>query len=291
MTAAMVKAAAAAVDGRWCWPIVAGRYDTATLVRAAEGKAISELGLENLRRLHHHDPCAPGWAVIRRLLQPLEAANASLDSPPSSHRRRAMADATAVILLRCAQVGRSYWGWSVEEWTEVIGADQAGFRRSAPGWADDAVRSYVSSHAYLLGGFNEFHRLGSFQRLTMAWRIFGRDRVDAEISNIRAVLDQWGYRLGSDDDRLLPMVVCQLFLLNRSPLVEDLTTGLFDRIRSEHLFGGARLNTLHAVQRAVAALGFCQPPVLTNGGSTTPGPEAPPRSGPTGWTAGTPPRR
>jgi hypothetical protein len=181
-----------------------------------------------------------------------------------------MADATAMILLRCAHLGRSYWGWSVGEWTEAIGVDQACFRRSAPTWADDAVRSYVSSHAYLLGGFNEFHRLGSLQRLTLAWRIFGRDRVDAGIKTIRAVLDQWGYQLGSDDDKLLPMVACQLFLLNRSPHVEDLTTDLFDRVRDERLFGGARLNALHAVQRSVAALGFCQPPVLTNGGSRTP---------------------
>jgi integrase len=270
VTAAMEKTADAAGDGRWHWPIPADHYDTATHVRVAEAKAISELRLENLRRLQRHDPAAPGWAVIRRLLQPLEAANASLDSPPTSHRRRAMADATAVILLRCAQLGRSYWGWSVEDWTEVIGADQAGFRRSAPAWADDAVRSYVSSHAYLLGGFNEFHRLGSFQRLTMAWRIFGRDRVDAEIRKIRAVLDQWGYRLGRGDDKLLPMVVCQLFLLNHSPHVEDLTTELFDRIRNERLLGDLRLNTLHAVQRSVAALGFCHPPVLANCGSRTP---------------------
>jgi len=29
--------------------------------------------------------------------------------------------------------------------------------------------------------------------------------------------------LGRDDDTLLPMVACQVFLLNRSPHLEDLT--------------------------------------------------------------------
>jgi integrase len=263
-----MKAAATPRGGRWSWPIAPEHYDTEPLVRAVEAQAIGGLGLENLRRLSRHDPGAAGWAVIGRLLRPLEAVGVSLDSPPTSHRRRAMDDAVAVILLRCAQVGRTYWAWTVEEWVQVIGADQAGFRRSAPAWADDAVRPYVAAHAYLLGGFDEFHRLGSFQRLTLAWRVFGRERVDAGIREIRAVLAGWGYRLGRDDDKLLPMVAGQLFLLNRSPHVEDLSTQLFDRVRHERLFGGSRLNTLHAVQRSVAALGFCQPPVLSTGSST-----------------------
>ncbi|WP_204165058.1 hypothetical protein [Rhodococcus oxybenzonivorans] len=67
------------------------------------------------------------------------------------------------------------------------------------------------------------------------------------------MLAEWGYRLGHGDDTLLPMVACQLFLLNRSPHLEDLTTDLFERVRRDGLLGGARLNAVHAVQRAVNA--------------------------------------
>jgi hypothetical protein len=74
------------------------------------------------------------------------------------------------------------------------------------------------------------------------------------------VLAEWGYRLGREDDTLLTMVACQVFLLNRSPHIEDLGTGLFDRIRSGQLLPAPRPNTLHAMQRAVAYLGFCDPP-------------------------------
>lgn len=49
-------------------------------------------------------------------------------------------------------------------------------------------------------------------------------------------------------------------LANRSPYLEDMGTGLFDRVREQRLLGGARLNTVHAVQRAVAQLGFCAAP-------------------------------
>ncbi|MFE1775511.1 tyrosine-type recombinase/integrase [Streptomyces sp. NPDC059008] len=61
------------------------------------------------------------------------------------------------------------------------------------------------------------------------------------------------------------MVVCQLLLLNRSPHLEDLDTSLFDRVRREKILDGSRLYTLHATQRAVAELGFCDPPQPTTG--------------------------
>jgi integrase len=252
-------------DGRWRWPIDPGSYDTAPAVRAAEAAAIADLGAVSLRRLGGCDLAAGRWHPIRRLLRPLDDAAAALESPPTSHRRRAMLDASAVVLLRCAQAGRSYWAWADEEWAALIGRDQDGFRKAAPAWADDAVRPYLAAHAFLLGDFTAFCQLGRLHRLTLAWRVFGRDRVDGEIRRIRSVLAEWGYRLGAEDDTLLPMVACQVFLLNRSPHVEDLGTGLFDRIRSEQLLPGLRLNTLHAMQRAVAHLGFCDPPAPRSG--------------------------
>jgi integrase len=251
--------------GPWRWPVDPARYDTAPLLRAAEQDAIAELGVGNLRRLARHDPAAQGWARVRRLLRPLDDTAAALEGPLTSHRRRAMLDATAVVLLRCAESGRSYWAWTDEEWAGLLGRDQDGFRKAAPGWADDAVRPYLAAHAFLIGGFTSFYRLGSFSRLTLAWRLFGRDRVDGEIGRIRSVLAGWGYRLGGDDDQLLPMVACQMLLLNRSPHLEDLSTGMFERVRRERLLPASRGNTLHAMQRAVAELGFCDPPQRLTG--------------------------
>ena len=122
------------------------------------------------------------------------------------------------------------------------------------------MRPYLAAHAFLLGGFTAFCRLGSFSRLTLARRVFGRARVDGEIGRIRSVLAGWGYRLGRDDDQLLPMAASQMFLLNRSPHLEALSTGLFEQVRRERLLPAAQGNTLHAMQRAVAELGFCGPP-------------------------------
>ena len=61
------------------------------------------------------------------------------------------------------------------------------------------------------------------------------------------------------------MVACQVFLLNRSPHLEALSTGLFEQIRRDRLLPAAQGNTLHAMQRAVAGLGFCDPPRSATG--------------------------
>lgn len=155
-------------ESRWCSSIIGHKFDTTIAVRAEESRAIGELGIRNLRRLQYHDPTAPGWRVIGRLLRPVEAVNAGEDSPPTTHRRRAMADAIAVLLARCAEVGQTFRGWSTEEWIHLLGRDQGRvLRRNAPSWAGDEVRPYLAAHAYLLGSFTEFHQLGSFQRLTL----------------------------------------------------------------------------------------------------------------------------
>ncbi|MEV5493453.1 hypothetical protein AB0L47_36715 [Streptomyces bobili] len=156
--------------------------------------------------------------------------------------------------------GPNFWGWTPQEWIHLLGRNQTEFHEHAPGWVNDEVRPHLAAHAYLLGSFNEFHRHGSFQRLTLSWRVFGGGLVTSEIARIRAVLASWGYQLGRDDDTLLPMVVCQLLLLNRSPHLEDLDTSLFDRVRREKMLAGSQRYTLHATQRAVAELGFCDPP-------------------------------
>jgi hypothetical protein len=117
----------------WQWPVDLAGYDTAPLLRAAEQDAITELGAGSLRRLARHDPDARGWQQVRRLLRPLEDATAALEGPLTSHRRRAMLDATAVVLLRCAGTGRSYWAWADEEWAGLLGQDQNGFCKAAPG--------------------------------------------------------------------------------------------------------------------------------------------------------------
>ncbi|MFC0438026.1 hypothetical protein [Kutzneria buriramensis] len=143
----------------------------------------------------------------------------------------------------------------------------AEFERPWPGWIDGTVRPYVAAYAYLLGGFAAFDQLGGFNRLALTWRVFGKDAVDEAQAQVAEVLTGWGYRLGRRSDHRVVTVVCQALLLNRSPLLEDLTTDVFDQLR---LGAGMRqwhVGTLFGIQRAVAALGFCDQPSFSVHGS------------------------
>ncbi|OMI37831.1 hypothetical protein [Streptomyces sparsogenes] len=79
------------------------------------------------------------------------------------------------------------------------------------------------------------------------------------------MLDGWGYQLRCGNDTVLPMVACQVLLLRRSLHIEQLTIELFERIRGERLLPDVRLNTSHAMQQAVAELGYCEPPQRMTG--------------------------
>ena len=264
---AVSGAAAQAVPSprRWVSPIEGHRFDTRALMREVEVEAIASLGVEGLRRLAGHDPAAPGWGVIRRLTRPAEIVNANLDAAVTPHRRRAMLDTVALLLTRCAQAHRSFWAWERSEWTELLGRTQAEFKHAAPPWVGDEVRPCLAAHAFLLGDFRDFHELGRFQRLTLTRLIFGADVVNGEITRARAVLATWGYRLGEPNDQLLPIVLSLVLLHNGSPYLEDVTTAVFDSVREARMLTGARANSLYALQRAVAELGFCEAPARRTG--------------------------
>ncbi|SCD36841.1 hypothetical protein GA0115239_101062 [Streptomyces sp. BpilaLS-43] len=46
----------------------------------------------------------------------------------------------AMLLTQCAQSGRTFWGWTEEEWFHLLGRTQAEFRRNAPTWAGRPTR-------------------------------------------------------------------------------------------------------------------------------------------------------
>lgn len=250
-------------SGRWRSPIAGKQYDRLPLVLASEQRAIYELGLDNLRRRRGYDSRAPQWNAIRRLLAPLEAVSDGFGIGPDAeyHVRRGLHDAVAVLLLRCAEMGRSYWDWTSREWLDLLGDSHAAFRRGVPSWAaNEPARPFLCAHAFLLGDFDDFHRLGHFRRQTLAARIFGEARVKAEIDRVRRVLVGWGYKYGGSEDSTIPAVASQMFLLNRSPHIEDLDTAFFDGVRSGGNLTEEGLRGLHPLQRAVAELGFCDPP-------------------------------
>lgn len=162
--------------------------------------------------------------------------------------------ATAIVLHRCAELGRDFWSWSNQDWAEVLRPRQ--LRQRFPGQLGMQARPYLLTHAYLLTGFTAFDLVGPFARQTLAQRVFGADTVEQAVEPVRAVLTGWGYRAAN-----LESMICTLLLLNRSPMLNELTSPALERLRAdaaiERHFHGRHL---HGVRRALATLGHTGPP-------------------------------
>ena len=237
-------------------------FDRSPTLSQEEQDALVSLGWQ-LRRLRGYDPALPQWNVINRLLIPLDAARLALrDRPDILLHRRSGLDAVGLVLFRCAEEGKAFWGWPEEAWIRLIGKDRRAFVRPWPNWVKQSVRPCTAAYGYLLCDFDAFHRLGSFNRLALAERVFGREAIGAALAAVYSTLEGWGYRQTSNDDRLRAVFV-QALLVNRSTRLEDLTSEALERLYNDPRIGWRR-STFHSVCRAVAAMGFASPPTRCN---------------------------
>jgi hypothetical protein len=134
------------------------------------------LGLELLRHADRDLGSAP-WRAVRKLVQPLDDARSALHwHPDTRHQRRFARDATALVLTRCAELGRSYWTWPAQDWADLIGTGADELRQSWPGQVGSSARPYLLAYAYLLGGFTAFDRVGRFHRQSLASRVLAKTR-------------------------------------------------------------------------------------------------------------------
>lgn len=241
----------------WASPVDLARYDRRGLLTEAEAEALLALGIDQLRR----DGLSLEAASLRpiaRLVRPLADALAGFHGPPDDrHQQRFARDAAGLVLIRCGELRRAFWGWSADDWVGLIDTSGADFRCSWGGQIGPNARPFVVALAYLLGEFTAFDRLGRFQRPTLASRVFGAGPVDEAVRRICTVLAGWGYRR---DAEKLTAVICQTLLLNRSPLLEDLSTEALATLRVHPAMSGQWGKDFYGLQRAIAALGHADPP-------------------------------
>ena len=247
-------------------------FDRSPALSSDEREALASLDWQ-LRRRRSYDPTLPQWGAVIRLLAPLDAARLAVHRPDTALHRRSALDAAGLVLARCAEEGAAYWGWPDEAWVRLIGQNRHAFARPWPDWVDQTVRPYVAAYAYLLCGFDALHCLGSFNRLALAWRVFGREAVDLAQESITAKLEGWGYR-SAHTDLFIRTFLAQLLLINRSARLENLTDDVLRQVRDDPRVGSRR-RPLHAIHRAVAGMGFASPPAAPTRGRQMPAQGAP----------------
>jgi integrase len=232
--------------------------------------AIGPVGLRRNRATGIPRRTARHWKAISRLAEPLDAAREALHHDDDPAFRRAGAQAAAIILQHCADTGRSYWAWTPWDWAGLCGSSAAEFLRARTLPTEPTVRPFLVAMAYLTGGFTGFHYLGNFNRLHLACLVFGQEQAEASIRQAAGILDQWGYQNPLRVRHRLRGIFSQALLINRSPRLEDLTTGAFETLRAHPANTGRYREMIYALQRACASLGYCDPPVRT-GRNNAPG--------------------
>lgn len=248
----------------WQWPIDLSRYDRTPTLAPAELAALMALGWE-VRRRRGHNQQRPEWAALPRLIEPLDDARRGLYIPQGRYHERSSLDAVGIILHGCARTQRAFWAWSSATWIEDIFApSQQAFQQAYPGWIDGAVRPYLVGIAYLLDCFAALHRLRGCNRIALANRVFGPELVQQAVDPIMTTLRDWGYHTARHTDKV-PGLVSALLLDNRSPSLADLTASVIDHFRCHDGACPNKGSSLYGVHRAIAALGFVDPPIRTNG--------------------------
>jgi NAD(P)-dependent dehydrogenase (short-subunit alcohol dehydrogenase family) len=77
--------------------------------------------------------------------------------------------------------------------------------------------------------------LGSFNRQVLAWRVFGKENVEDAADHVAVTLQGWGYHPSKGAARQFRTVLIQAMLVNRSPLLEDMTSEALERRSSSEI--------------------------------------------------------
>jgi integrase len=237
-------------------------YDQRAELTGPEAAALAGLGPAHLRRSRARGAQnrTSLWAALPRLTRPLDDARAVLHHGDDIRYRRAGSHAAGLIMQHCSDRGQAWWGWTPWDWAGLCGSSIGNFMTARTTPTETTVRPFLVALGYLLGGFTGFQHLGQFNRFHLACLVFGDDAVAGATRTAGEILDQWGYRGALRDTHRLPGVVSQALLINRSPRLEDLTTAAFAALRAHPASNEHHGAMLYSLQRAVASLGYCDPP-------------------------------
>jgi integrase len=236
-------------DHPWAWLVHLSAYDRSPTLTSTEQGELDRLStrFQQGYRLHPRQY----QNLLPRLLQPLHDA-LDVTGPCLTTR-------TSVIKLLIEQMQQrctSYWSWTSQEWTEILGSDYEAFRRRYPKPADR--RQHLIAVSYLLCGFTDFPALGPIKSSALAVKIFGQEAIHSAWEQVCQGLAKNGYGQAKFGD-ILFQTLCEVLLTNRSPYLEGLSTKLLSDLRQAH--PAYRNRDFFHLSRVLASLGYIPHPL------------------------------
>jgi integrase len=224
---------------RWVWPLNLARYDQAPTLTAEEQTAIVNI-FSGSRR---YEFAGNRWrGKLNHLLTLI------LDALKLTGASRPIKGGVVSVLLNAMRFrNSSYWGWKEEDWEEVL-RPSSRMRSRVRGYRVEA-RSHLLALAVLLRRIQDPRSCGYFDRILLANRVFGKANVAKSTDRVLRMLKQWGFSDHLNWFRTLTGL-CEAMVLNRSPLLEDLTTEVVQDVHGH----SAMVQRKWCVQRLSCAL-------------------------------------
>jgi len=235
----------------WRWPVDITGYDTNHALYEVEKIALADLARRRAdggRRLWTRV-----YACFERLLKPLNDV-LDLTKPVLATR----SGVNSVLLREMGERKSSFWGWSQEDWLNILCTDGNAFRRRHK--CPNDCRHHIMAIAYLLCNIKDFHGIGRIEQLRFADKVFGIDYVEAAISTVLNEVNSWGYSKATTSIKELPNLICELLLANGSPRLEDLSLETVKEVRDGGM--AKRLKRIIVlVSQVLARLGIIDSPL------------------------------
>lgn len=210
--------------GTWHMPIDPAVYDQRPLT-AEERTALSVVTTRHgTAKVALH-----ARSILARFTSPLA------DIYHLRHQERSpdgLAETQLLMYREMHRRGKGFWQWSPLEWMETVCPTVALFE-ATHGKVQSAHMTIMDA-AYLLGGVSDLRPVGlTFHAVQAAYTYFGRELVLAPCEKVLQVLVGRGYKDGTEGTKGLRHCLCLLFVLNRSPQLEDLSTALLADVAQE----------------------------------------------------------
>ena len=134
--------------------------------------------------------------------------------------------ADAQLFMRCEMYRRRkmFWDWSLDEWVDTLCQTPQMFEyiyRRRYGF-----RATIMDIAYLLGGVTDLRSFGGISTTAGASAYFGDDLISQQCRRLIDALIEKGYNDGIGVGKQLRRCLSTLFILNRSPYLEDISEEL-----------------------------------------------------------------
>lgn len=193
-------------------------------------------------------------AGAERLVLPLhDALNVTEGNPYWKER------ALVALLRGCLWEDRAYWGWDGETWSRVLAPQTTRLLTANRPNTAGATRHYMVAAAYLLGCLDDLSIVVNIEWRGIAGKVFGEERVDAQIQTVERVVRGWGFAWPTI--RTLRGVTARAMLAHGSPDLSDISAEALERLRREPDISHRRKGLVYCLSKALAQLGVLDAPL------------------------------